>query len=131
MLNRIIISIFCALQVFTGAYAKKKQEYPRAEIKVSYNYHNKFLRVEADEPSGQYSFVATGIESSSQPIFPLFSSKYERMNRLDMLRALRHYRENSNAMFKAATGYELGGGVDAPVTEESRKYDFLETDYHK
>lgn len=89
MLNRIIISIFCALQVFTGAYAKKKQEYPRAEIKVSYNYHNKFLRVEADEPSGQYSFVATGIESSSQPIFPLFSSKYERMNRLDMLRALR------------------------------------------
>ena len=53
------------------------------------------------------------------------------MNRLDMLRAERHYQENSNAMFKAATGYELGGGVDAPVTEESRKYDFLETDHRR
>ena len=89
------------------------------------------LIMEAVEPFGQHCFIATGIESCSQPIFPLFSSEYERMNRLDMLRALRHYRENSNAMFKAATGYELGGSVDAPVTEESRKYDFLETDYHE
>ena len=58
-----------------------------------------------------------------------YNTEYEKMNRLDMLRAARHYKENSNAMFKAATGTELGG-VDAPVTEESRKYDYLETDYH-
>ena len=89
------------------------------------------LIMEASEPSGLHSFTVTGIETSSQPIYPVFSTKYEKMNRLDMLRGERHYRENSNAMFKAATGYELGGGVDAPVTEESRKYDFLETDYHK
>lgn len=89
------------------------------------------LIMEASEPSGQHRFTVTGIETSSQPIYPVFSTKYEKMNRLDMLRAERHYRENSNAMFKAATGYELGGGVDAPVTEESRKYDYLETDYHK
>ena len=87
------------------------------------------LIMEASEPSGQHSFTVTGIETSSQPIYPVFSTKYEKMNRLDMLRAERHYQENSNAMFKAATGYELGGGVDAPETEESRKYDFLETDY--
>ena len=87
------------------------------------------LVMEASEPSGQHSFTVTGIETSSQPIYPVFSTKYEKMNRLDMLRTERHYRENSHAMFKAATGYELGGGVDAPVTEESRKYDFLETDY--
>lgn len=89
------------------------------------------LIMEASEPSGQHSFTVTGIETSSQPIYPVFRTKYEKMNRLDMLRAERHYRENSNAMFKAATGYELGGGIDAPVTEESRKYDYLETDYHK
>lgn len=89
------------------------------------------LIMEASEPSGQHSFTVTGIETSSQPIYPVFSTKYEKMNRLDMLRAERHYRENSNAMFKAAIGYELGGGVDAPITEESRKYDYLETDYHK
>lgn len=89
------------------------------------------LIMEASEPSGQHRFTVTGIETSSQPIFPVFNTDYQKMDRVEMLRALRHYRENSNAMFKAATGYELGGGVDAPVTEESRKYDFLETDYHK
>lgn len=88
------------------------------------------LVMEAREPSGQHSFIATGIEASSQPIFPIFNTEYEKMDRIDMLRAARHYRENSNAMFKAATGAELGGGFDAPATEESRKYDYLETDYH-
>ncbi len=88
------------------------------------------LIMEASEPSGQHCFTVTGIETSSQPIFPVFNTEYEKMDRKDMLQASRHYRENGNAMFKAATGYELGGGVDAPVTEESRKYDYLETDYH-
>ncbi len=89
------------------------------------------LIMDASEPSGQHSFTVTGIEISAQPIFPVFNTEYEKMGRKDMLRAARHYRENSHAMFKAATGYELGGGVDAPVTEESRKYDYLETDYHE
>ena len=87
------------------------------------------LIMEASEPSGQHSFTVTGIEISTQPIFPIFNTEYEKMERKDMLRALRHYKENSNAMFKAATGTELGG-VDAPVTEETQKYDYLETDYH-
>ena len=87
------------------------------------------LIMEASEPSGQHSFTVTGIEISTQPIFPIFNTEYEKMERKEMLRALRHYKENSNAMFKAATGTELGG-VDAPVTEETQKYDYLETDYH-
>lgn len=88
------------------------------------------LIMKASEPSGQHSFTVTGIETSSQPIYPVFNTEYQKMDRIGMLRALRHYRENSNAMFKAATGTELGG-VDAPVTEETRKYDYLETDYHE
>lgn len=88
------------------------------------------LIMEATETSGQHGFTATGIETSTQTIYPLFSSEYEKMNRLDMLRAERHYQENSHAMFKAATGYDLGGGTDKPATEEGRKFDFLETDYH-
>lgn len=87
------------------------------------------LVMEAREPSGQHRFSITGIESSSQTIYPIFSSEYEKMDRKDMLRAERHYRENGNAMFKAATGFELDGDGDARVTEESLKYDFLETDY--
>lgn len=220
------ITILVLLCVALGANAKKEREYPRAKIKVGYNYYNKFQRggdgvvyhsrlyvtkdfaksvsttydqagmgecgyydepfseidwvivedstktildyqcvmattdyhgrkwtvwftpeipltdgpwkfcglpglvMEASEPSVQHCFTVTGIEASSQPIFPVFNTEYEKMDRKDMLRASRHYRENGNAMFKAATGYELGGGVDAPVTEETRKYDYLETDYH-
>lgn len=88
------------------------------------------LIMEATETSGQHGFTATGIETSTQTIYPLFSSEYEKMNRLDMLRAERHYQENSHAMFKAATGYDLGGVTDKPATEEGRKFDFLGTDYH-
>lgn len=84
------------------------------------------LVMEASEPSGQHSFTANGIETSSQPIYPLFSTKYEKMNRLDMLRSMRNYRDNSNSMAKAATGGMLDLGPDAsPQTE----YDFFETDY--
>lgn len=84
------------------------------------------LVMEASEPSGQHSFTATGIESSSQPISPVFNTEYEKMNRLDMLRSLRNYRDNSNSMVKAATGGMLDLGSDAPPQTE---YDFLETDY--
>lgn len=34
-------------------------------------------------------------------------------------------------MLNVTIGYEFDGGVDAPVTEESRRYDCLETDYHE
>lgn len=90
------------------------------------------LILEATEAKGHHSFVADGIERCDQPMYPIYDKdKYDKMTRLELLRSLRNYRDNSNSMFKAATGYELGGGVDAPVTEESRKYDFLETDYHE
>lgn len=84
------------------------------------------LIMEASEPSGQHSFTATGIETSSQPIFPIFNTEYEKMNRKDMLRSLRNYLDNSNSMAKAATGGMLDLGPDAPPQTE---YDFLETDY--
>lgn len=40
-----LIPILILLFVIFGTNAKRKnQEYPRAEIKVEYNYHEKFLR---------------------------------------------------------------------------------------
>lgn len=38
------ITILVLLCISLGAKAKKKQDYPCAEIKVGYNYHNKFMR---------------------------------------------------------------------------------------
>lgn len=84
------------------------------------------LIMEASEPSGQHGFSVSCIETSSRPIYPLYSTEYEKMNRLDMLRSLRNYRDNSNSMAKAATGGMLDLGPDAPPQTE---YDFLETDY--
>lgn len=86
------------------------------------------LVLDASEPSGQHYFSVTGIEASTQPIYPLFSTEYEKMNRLDMLRNLRNYRDNSNSMAKAATGGMLNLGPDSPPQKE---YDFLETDYRE
>lgn len=36
------------------------------------------LIMEATETSGQHGFTATGIETSTQTIYPLFSSEYEK-----------------------------------------------------
>lgn len=89
------------------------------------------LILEASDMSGQHSFTATGIQHCAQPISPVISTYYAKMPRKEMLRATRHYRQHSNAMFKSATGMDLGTAVDAPPTVESLKYDLLETDYHE
>lgn len=88
------------------------------------------LILEAAEPSGQHHFTAIGIETSDKEITPVYNvEKYDKMDRREMLKGYRNSKENGMAMFKARTGYDLGV-KDAPVTEEMRKYDFLETDYH-
>ena len=88
------------------------------------------LILEAAEPSGQHHFIATGIETSDKEIAPIYNvEKYDKMDRREMLKGYRNSQENGIAIFKARTGYDLGV-KDAPVTEETRKYDFLETDYH-
>lgn len=88
------------------------------------------LILEASEPSGQHHFIATGIETTDMQIVPIYpTNDYERMSRQELLRGRRNSLENGMSIFRAQTGYDLGVS-DAPVTEESRKYDFLETDYH-
>lgn len=88
------------------------------------------LILEASEPSGQHHFLATGIEYSDKEIVPIYTpNNYEKMSRKDLLKGRRNSLENGMSIFRARTGYDLGAD-DAPVTEESRKYDFMETDYH-
>lgn len=86
------------------------------------------LILEASEPSGQHHFVADGMESCNKEILPIYNpSDYDKCSRLEMLRMERYRRDNGNAMIKAQIDLDLG--PDMPVTDESRKYDFLETDY--
>ena len=86
------------------------------------------LILEASELSGQHSFIANGIENSKQEMLPVYNPKqYDKSNRIDMLKMERNFRDNQNSMIKAQIDLDLG--PDTPQSEESKKYDFLETDY--
>ena len=85
--------------------------------------------LEAYESSGQHHFLADGLEESDEVMVPIYDRKrYDRTSRIEMLKMERNSRENGNAMINAQIGLNLG--PDAPVTDETKKYDFLETDYH-
>lgn len=87
------------------------------------------LILEAYESSGQHHFLADGLEESDELMAPIYDRKrYDRTSRIEMLKMERNSRENGNAMINAQIGLNLG--PDAPVTDETKKYDFLETDYH-
>ena len=93
------------------------------------------LIMEASEPSGQHCFTVTGIETSSQPIFPVFNTEYEKMNRIDMLKAYAAYRKGSAAYSRAMIMDTPDGSkveMDAPLPPKSntQNIDFPETDYH-
>lgn len=84
------------------------------------------LIMEISESSGQHSFTATGIEVTNHPIYPIFSTEYVKMNRINMLRSERNYQDHRNSIAKASTAGMLDLGPDATAQTE---YDYLETDY--
>lgn len=94
------------------------------------------LILEAGENSGQHKFIATGIESSDQEIYPIYSpKKYDKMSRKDMLKGERQYLTNGAPLVNAFIGNTPSGEKieiknevnDAPDLH----VDFLETDYHE
>ncbi|MDE5649492.1 MAG: GLPGLI family protein [Duncaniella sp.] len=87
------------------------------------------LILEASETDGQHYFIANGIEATDEEILPVYDKKrYDKTSRIEMLRMERHARSNNNAMMKAQLDIDVG--PDAAETEETKVYDFLETDYH-
>lgn len=94
------------------------------------------LILEATEPTGQHRYIATGIESSNQEIFPIYSpEKYDKMTRKKMLNGVRSYLTNGAMMVNAFISNTPSGEKieiknevnDAPDLH----VDFLETDYHE
>lgn len=95
------------------------------------------LILEASETAGQHSFVATGIENSSQEMYPIYLPKrYDRMNRIDMLKAYAAYRKGSAAYSRAMImdtpdGSKVEMNAPLPPKANTQNIDFLETDYHE
>ena len=94
------------------------------------------LILEATETSGQHSFVATGIEITDKEIVPIYSpSKYEKLERKELLKRQRYNRDNQENITNAAYDNILGSGGSAnarmPKERLVTDVDFLETDYRK
>lgn len=94
------------------------------------------LILEASESSGQHSFVARGIETSNKEMVPIYMpSKYERLERKELLRRQRYNRDNqevlTNASFDNILGNSGSSNARKPVEKIVTDIDFLETDYRK
>ena len=94
------------------------------------------LILEASDTSGQHSFIAKGLESSNQEIYPIYQpKKYDKMKRIDMLKAYAEYRRGGDSYSRAMIlDTPDGSKVDmkAPSLQKAntQNIDFLETDYH-
>ena len=94
------------------------------------------LILEASESTGQHSFTATGIENCDQVIYPIYlPNRYDKMKRIDMLKAYAEYRKNSSVISRTLIMDTPDGSkieMDAPKEQKpnTKNIDFLETDYH-
>lgn len=87
------------------------------------------LILEATESTGQHSFIATGLETSNQEIFPIYPYRqHDKMSRIEMLKQQHNYKNHRNSINTAITGINFG--TDHIQNAEEAKIDFLETDYH-
>lgn len=91
------------------------------------------LILEASADSGQYTFMATGLQQTSRPIIPIYNAdKYEKTDRISFLKARRAFLDNPIGAINA----QFGGGIK-PSAHPSRQIfapstttDLIETDYH-
>lgn len=91
------------------------------------------LILEAVDDSGLYTFKATGIQQTLRPITPVYSAdEYEKLSRVDFLKAKRQFIDNPLASMNAQLG-GLGitiGDSNTRLEYKSREeIDFIETDY--
>lgn len=85
------------------------------------------LILAAEDSTGQYSFVADGIQNSTNIIRPIFGKEnYEKTDRIKYLQAMRAFTNNPVLYMQASTGSKT---TNMPKIEIDESYDFLETDY--
>lgn len=95
--------------------------------------HGLILKAE----SGQYSFIATGIEQTNQTISPVYlANEYSHTNRKNYLKAKRSFMDNPLGKINAQFG-SAGETISADDGDDLKNLyvpasvvDFIETDYH-
>lgn len=90
------------------------------------------LILEAKESIGQYHFTATCIESIPGEISPIYEKeKYEKINRIELLRHKRFFDENMGIIISAQTSAKHLKPSQFKSLELKANLDYLETDYHQ
>lgn len=91
------------------------------------------LILEATDESGLYNFTATGIQQSSRPMVPMYSAdNYEKISRIDFLKAKRQFIDNPMATLNtqlSSAGISIGGTGNEIQFKSREEIDFIETDY--
>ena len=97
------------------------------------------LILEAETNDGMYHFIATGVQSTNQPVGSIYlADQYEKVNRKDLWKAKRAFFDNP----LGAINSRYGGGSITKVTDANgnditnqriylsrEEIDFIETDY--
>lgn len=87
--------------------------------------------LEAKDTTGQYHFIATGIESNKEEIPPVYEKeKYEKIDRIELLRHKRFFDENLGIIITAQTNIKHLRPNQFRSLELNTNLDYLETDYH-
>jgi GLPGLI family protein len=91
------------------------------------------LILEANEPSGLYSFTATGIQAASREILPVYSADaYEPIDRKEFLKLKRKMADNPISSMNAqlsGLGISIKSAGNAMQHKPREEADFIETDY--
>ena len=86
------------------------------------------LILKAEESTGQYIFVADGIQQTHLNINNIYGKEnYEKTDRIKFLQSMRAFINNPLENLRAATGSDM---PSIPKIEINDSYDFIETDYH-
>lgn len=96
------------------------------------------LILEATAEGSQYQFIATGIQTSTKTIGPIYlADEYEKTTRKEFLKAARSFMNNPLGKLKASMGDKLvtikkadGSTIDGSIFASDKVIDFIETDYH-
>lgn len=91
------------------------------------------LILEANDASGLYYFVATGIQNTSLEIVPVYSAEtYDKIDRKEFLRAKRRMTDNPISQMNAqlsGLGISISGASNSIQYKSREEIDFIETDY--
>lgn len=88
------------------------------------------LILEASTEGGEYSFITTGLEKTSQPIGHIYNTDaYEKTDRISFLKTKSSFIKNPSGIINAQLGVKIPREVQEKMFKRDSSFDLIETDY--